>query len=209
MLAELGTPQVAAFEQVLKSHDLKTLFLKAGEMTGNKKGLAIADAVEAYLQSGLSRPHWNYTARRVNRTNGFTARSWNHVVVKAKASDNLAKVDALQLRDAIVAAIGKGRSQEGVWSFSAAAEAQLNSSARVVTTWVHEMGHQVYYRAGQPVIPPQVKGRPSLTKYGGTNNSEWFAEHFAAWLLAPEELEKVLPDAFVFITEAVNAAAKQ
>ncbi|UTV30173.1 phage minor head protein [Photobacterium atrarenae] len=208
LLAGLATPQVAAFEQVLKSHDLKTLFLKAGEMTGNKKGQAIAEDVEAYLQSGLSRPHWNYTARRVSRTNGFTAGRWNHVVVKAKASDNLAKVDPLLLQSAIGTAIQQGKADR-VWSFSAAAEAQLNSSARVVTTWAHEMGHQVYYKAGKPELPPQVRGRPSLTRYGGTNDSEWFAEHFAAWLLAPQALEQALPDAFVFISEAVNAAAAQ
>lgn len=206
LLAGLATPQVAAFEQVLKSQNLKTVFLKAGEMTGNKKGLAIADEVEAYLQSGQSRPHWNYTARRVTRTNGFTARSWQHVVVKAKASDNLAKVEPLQLKEAMAAAIAEGAADNRAWSFSAAAEARMNASARVAVTWAHEMGHQVYYRAGEPMLPPQVTGRPSLTRYGGTNNSEWFAEHFAAWLLAPQALGQALPDAFAFITDAVKAA---
>ncbi|MGF1727200.1 phage minor head protein [Photobacterium nomapromontoriensis] len=207
LLAELDTPQVAAFAQVLKNHDLKTLFLKVGEMTGTKKGRAIAEDVESYLQSGAAYSHWNYTARKINRTNGFTSRSWNHVVVKTKASDKLVKVDALQLRDVIAAAISKGKTDMRYWSFSAAAESQINTSARVVTTWAHEMGHQVYYRAGQPTIPPQVKGQPSLTKYGGTNGSEWFAEHFAAWLLSPQALEQALPDAYGFISELVDKAA--
>ncbi|MGF1760693.1 hypothetical protein L4D76_22770 [Photobacterium sagamiensis] len=69
------------------------------------------------------------------------------------------------------------------------------------------MGHQVYYKLGKPNIPPQAKGRPSLTKYGGINDSEWFAEHFVAWLLAPQTSESTLPDAFAFITEAVATAS--
>ncbi|WP_170107638.1 hypothetical protein [Photobacterium lipolyticum] len=54
---------------------------------------------------------------------------------------------------------------------------------------------------------PQLKGQPSLTKYGGINDSEWIAEHFVAWLLAPQTLESTLPDAFAFVTEAVATAS--
>ncbi|ELR65858.1 mu-like prophage Flumu F protein [Photobacterium marinum] len=193
LLAELDSPQVKAFEKALKSHDIKTLFLKAGELSGGKKARAIAEDVEAYLQSGKPNPLWNFTTRRVTRTNGFTAGSWNLVVVKAKASDRFTKVDARQLQQAIVRAIRKGGTDARYWSFSAAAESHLNSSARVVTTWAHEMGHQVYYKAGKPVIPPEVKGKQSLTRYGATNDSEWFAEHFAAWLLASKKLGELYP----------------
>jgi hypothetical protein len=216
ILAELDHPQVTAFEQVLKKHDLKSLFLKAGELSGKAKGQAIASQVEAYLQSGKPYPVYNYTIRRPSRTNGFTSPSWDHVVVKARTSDKLAAVSSSELSDAVGRAIldavaGTGPMDGRWWSFSKAAETLVNSPARVVCTWAHEMGHQVYYKAGRPEIPPQLSprkagGRPSLTRYGGTNDSEWFAEHFAAWLLAPGELNQALPDAFAFITDMVERA---
>lgn len=206
LLAEMDSPQVRAFEQVLKKYDLKTLFLKAGELTGGKKGYAISEQVEAYLQSGVALPHWNYTIKRVNRTNGFTSKSWQHVVIKAKASDNLSKLNGGELSTVIAEAIQAGQTDARLWSFSAAAERQLNSSARVVTTWAHEMGHQVYSKAGTPALPPEVKGRGSLTRYGGRNDDEWFAEHFAAWLLSPQALNQALPDAHRFISEVIEKA---
>ncbi|MNN96577.1 hypothetical protein D3C81_2155950 [compost metagenome] len=50
---------------------------------------------------------------------------------------------------------------------------------RPVITWLHELGHQLHYAAGMPSAPTTA----CLTQYARTNDFEWHAEHFAAWLL--------------------------
>ncbi|SHO58786.1 phage minor head protein [Vibrio quintilis] len=204
ILTELDSPQVKAFEAVLKKHDLKTLFLKLTEISGGKKAYAIADDVEAYLQSGRH-PLVNFTSRRPKRVNGFTASSFRHVVVKAKSTDKLAGVSTRQLTEAaerVIAEAGHYPSRDGRWwSFSAAAQ-QHSDAARVTATWAHEMGHQLYFLAGRPTLP----GQPSLTEYGSTTIDEWFAEHFVAWLFAPDALKVSQPESFAFITDTVQKA---
>lgn len=206
LLAELDSPQVAAFEQVLKQHDIKTLVLKAGEINGSRKGRALGSEIEEYLQSGAEISHWNYTNRRPSRTNGFTSRSWNHVVVKAKAADNLNKIDIAALTESLAEAVRLGKTADRLWSFSAAANQAQGNPARAFATWAHEMGHQVYFKAGSPALLAELKGRASLTRYGGRNDDEWFAEHFAAWLLSPQALNQALPEAHQFISEVVEKA---
>ncbi len=191
---------LAAF---LQENDIKTLFLKSSEIGGKSyKSLDIAKDVEDYLQSG--RPSLlNYYHRQPTRTNGFTATNWNHVVVKAKGTDSLNKLTATQLGEAIERAIDE-RGLERWWSFSQSAKVMYGEAARVAVTWAHEIGHQVYFKAGQPDITKLFE-LASLTQYGRSNPQEWFSEHFIAWLYAPAALKRELPDVYTAITNIVTS----
>jgi len=75
-----------------------------------------------------------------------------------------------------------------------------------LTTYTHEMGHQVHYLAGQPELPSGVSWTPS--KYGDTNTMERFAETFVQYVHAPEDLKKASPKAYKWISEALKKVLK-
>ncbi|EOX3330227.1 phage minor head protein [Vibrio cholerae] len=202
LLSSLDSESVASLQAFMKRHEVKTLFLKAGEMNGSKKAVAIAGEVEAYLQSGVRMPVANYYTRNVSRTNGFTARAWNHVVVKAKSTDNFKSVDASKI-DAVIASILKQDAKP--WSFSSSVRAEMkNNAAGVALTWAHEVGHQVYYKAGKPILSDVLKAQ-AVTQYAQTNADEWFAEHYVAWLFSPKALQQSKPDVYDFIQKVTES----
>ncbi|MCG6213439.1 F protein [Vibrio furnissii] len=202
VLSTLGNDSVGELQDFLRQHGTKTLVLKAGELNGSKKARAIENEVEAYLESGSQMPVINYFTRNVNRTNGFTAKSWNHVVVKAKSTDNLKHVAVADIAMAIGEAIG---GDERLWSFSSAVRAGQKNASAVLVTWVHEMGHQVYYKAGRPAISDAFY-MSAATHYAMTNADEWFAEHFVAWLFTPDTLRALQPAVFDFMANTINQA---
>lgn len=196
VLEDLGSDEQLKLKQAMDKHQLKTLFVKAGELTGKAKARAIAVDVAQYL--GKEKPSvFHYYSRRPSRTNGFTAKSWQHVVVKAKSTDRLSKVAAAQITEAVTRAI---KDDKQWWSFSESVNAMHGSSARVVATWAHEIGHQIHFKAGLPSPSDELA---TLTQYARTNEKEWFAEHFVAWLFAPEALSE---ETYAFITAAVEQA---
>ncbi|HIF5583922.1 TPA: phage minor head protein [Vibrio parahaemolyticus] len=201
VLQQLDTPQLASFTEFLRKHELKTLVLKQSEMTGKAKGRALAEPIEEYLQSGARMPITNYYHRQPSRTNGFTSRHWQHVVVKAKSTDTLRRVTAEQLREAIERAMELSVSSKQ-YSLSTIVKSMYGDSARVLNTWAHEMGHQIHFKAGSPAAPVAY----GITQYSEQNEFEWFAEHFVAWLFAPEALNDRYPEIFSFITDTVNKA---
>ena len=75
-----------------------------------------------------------------------------------------------------------------------------------LTTYTHEMGHQIHYAAGQPNMPEGVNWTPS--KYGATNMDERFAETFVQYVHAPEDLKKASPQAYKWISDALKRALK-
>lgn len=199
VLDQLESPQLELFSQFLKKHELKTLVLKQGEMTGKAKGRELVEPIEDYLQSGSRAPIINFYHRHPSRTNGFTNPRWDHVVVRAKSTDALRRVTAKQLQEAIERALTLSASEKQ-FSLSTVVQAMHGDAARVMNTWVHEMGHQVHFKAGSPV-PPFGFG---LTRYAEKNHYEWFAEHFTAWLFAPEQLQTLYPDIFDYVTDIVT-----
>tara|TARA_Y100000593_G_C4304976_1_gene335280 strand:- start:248 stop:2515 length:2268 start_codon:yes stop_codon:yes gene_type:complete len=71
-----------------------------------------------------------------------------------------------------------------------------------LTTYVHEMGHQVHYAANT------VQGYSSWvpSKYGGSNFFEQFAETFVQYVFDPVGLKKAAPDAYKWVDNAVKVA---
>ncbi|HCG8184419.1 F protein [Vibrio parahaemolyticus] len=199
VLEQAASPQLTAFTEFLSKHEVKTLVLKQSELTGKAKGRALVEPIEEYLKSGQRAPILNFFHRNATRTNGFTSRHWNHVVVKAKSTDTLKRVTAEQLREAMERAMALSATSQQ-YSLSTIVKAMYGDSARVLNTWAHEMGHQIHFKAGSPAAPVAY----GITQYSEQNEFEWFAEHFVAWLFAPEALNDRYPEVFSFITDTVN-----
>ncbi|MCR9628881.1 phage minor head protein [Vibrio antiquarius] len=201
VLEQTASPQLTAFTEFLSKHEVKTLVLKQSELSGKAKGRALVEPIEEYLQSGQRAPILNFFHRNATRTNGFTSKHWNHVVVKAKSTDTLKRVTAEQLREAMERAMALSATSQQ-YSLSTIVKAMYGDSARVVNTWAHEMGHQIHFKAGSPAAPVAY----GITQYSELNEFEWFAEHFVVWLFAPEALKDRYPEVFSFITDTVNKA---
>ncbi|EOW7148440.1 phage minor head protein [Vibrio parahaemolyticus] len=201
VLEQTASPQRTAFAEFLSKHEVKTLVLKQSELSGKAKGRALVEPIEEYLQTGQRAPILNFFHRNATRTNGFTSKHWNHVVVKAKSTDTLKRVSAEQLREAIERAMALSATSKQ-YSLSTIVKAMYGDSARVVNTWAHEMGHQIHFKAGSPAAPVAY----GITQYSEQNEFEWFAEHFVVWLFAPDALNDRYPEIFSFITDTVNKA---
>lgn len=199
VLEQLNSPELELFKKAMSKHSFKSLIVKQSEMTGGTKARAIASDVEAYLQSGRPQPVVLYMHRAPSRVNGFTSRRWDHVVVKAKSTDSLKKVQASDITAAIEAVMSAMEAGRRSWSMSAMTKELVGDSARVLTTWTHEIGHLVHFKAGAPTPPRLLE----LTNYSQASEFEWFAEHFVAWLFAPSRLKADYPEIYDFINDTV------
>ena len=99
-------------------------------------------------------------------------------------------------------------SADRAWSFSYEARKNLSlgDDRDSLLTWLHELGHQVKYRGGNVTIPKDIV---RLTQYSTTNDSEWFAEHFVAWIIDREALMLTDPAAVRIIEDAIENAMKK
>lgn len=177
------TQQFNQLGQFLTKHDIKTLFLKQTEMgSGTKAAATILPQIEPYLNLGRYTRAY-YTTRKASRTNGFTWQNQNHVVVKVKASTRFNKVNYEDLAEAVESAILLMQEGNKQWSLSHIVRVASSSKEHggALVTWLHEIGHQVHFKAGTPKSPFGVDH--AITQYSLTNDKEWHAEHFALWIL--------------------------
>ncbi|WP_051785787.1 phage minor head protein [Endozoicomonas numazuensis] len=232
VLNELGTGQSQKlFNDFLAAHPIKSVMAKATELSG-KKALQnrdmqtrVADYLSVQPQEAF-RQYAYSTRASVSRTNGYTRASNDLVMVKVAANTNLAKVEADKIKQAtnmVLEAAAKNSGPRRIyapdtdvnrtstpgdyinryWSLSDAAGQK--SPEQIVTTWIHEVGHQVHYWAGSPSFP--ALSRVSvLTEYSRTNKYEWFAEHFTAWYIDPIGVRKWNPKAADFIEATMKEA---
>jgi hypothetical protein len=100
-----------------------------------------------------------------------------------------------------------------------------------MVTYVHEMGHQVHYLAGQPRItdylPKDLLKRTTQknldgvkalqevkdktwkpSQYGVTNEYERFAETYVQYVYSPEELKQANPAAYKWVEDAIKKGLK-
>ena len=150
---------------------------------------------------------------------GFTFQGANHINIKSKPYYKKLK-DLKKIRQKVgesVEKAAKGTPQrtadQGLYRLSyTKAEMKksfLDRRSTVVaddawlTTYVHEMGHQIHYAAGRPVMTG-TQWIPS--SYGGSNFMEQFAETFVQYVFDPVSLKKVSPDAYKWVDDAVAAA---
>lgn len=198
--------QVEALGAFIDAHPIKSLFLKAGEMSKGKSARKIESDVVGFLGSHAEPYGYNkYTSRNARRTNGFTFKQFDHVVIKGKATAKLSKAEADKLPGTIDTAIKKHANDDVAWSISDIARTSLNEETGMMATWIHEIGHQVHFYAGTPGKP---SGVDAITLYSRTNDKEWHAEHFVMWLYNRDALAAVHPAIASHFDELVEKATQ-
>lgn len=188
-----SAPQIVKLGEFIQQQDIRTVFVKQAEMgLYNKGAKAIEQAVKDYLKPSQYHARYLYALRGYKTTRGFTSKGFDHVVVKVGATTKLIKADINELRQLVPLAhefIKQGK-QEFSMSHIVRTYGASKDHGGTLVTWLHELGHQVHYKAGGPAAP-HISG---LTRYGGSNAAEWHAEHFAAWVLNRDALAEFNAD---------------
>ena len=131
---------------------------------------------------------------------GYTADDLDHIVINTsgdRRGEFRVRGGTLNSRAADVLADSRlGLTPDAVDEIS-------DQDTKEFLVYIHEMGHQVHYKAGTPSPP---RGIGSVTQYGAVNEREWFAEHFSLWLLDAEAYAQADPDGARFIEDTVRAA---
>lgn len=224
LLSQLPAAQKEPITEFLTAHKPKTLFIKQTELGKTAASVKIAEAVGDYLGKSAADARYCYYHRKASTTNGFTAKSWDHVVVKVKASDKLKEVDIQKVQLAASEVVRDAKNNSGPrswsprgtsgeqinrhWSISANVEAKAGESARRLSTWLHEIGHQIHFYAGSP----DISALGLVSRYGATNKLESFAEWFSAWALARDEVAlfnpKLVERIEAIIADAIKSQGK-
>jgi len=118
---------------------------------------------------------------------GFTSKVFNHVVIKTNADMALSRAVINEIRRSVDAVVLLKQSGQPAFTLSDFIK-RFNTNghdAAILTNWLHEIGHQVHYKAGLPYSQLY----DWLTTYGQTNSKEWHAELFVMWVLNRKALE--------------------
>tara|TARA_R100000655_G_scaffold69082_1_gene107333 strand:+ start:135 stop:2390 length:2256 start_codon:yes stop_codon:yes gene_type:complete len=137
---------------------------------------------------------------------GYTLQGANHIVMRVQPYHKKIK-DLSKIKTAISNSIKNaakntplGNVDNDLYKFTGR---KITDGDSWLTTFVHEMGHQVHYSANRPAM----KGATWIpSKYGGTNFMEEFAETFVQYIFEPVELKKASPNAFKWIDDAMKNA---
>tara|TARA_R100001594_G_scaffold80085_1_gene114613 strand:+ start:396 stop:2699 length:2304 start_codon:yes stop_codon:yes gene_type:complete len=147
---------------------------------------------------------------------GYTMQGANHINLKLRSTHkkitNLKKVRE-SIKEGIKRAADNkplGNVDEKLYSLKLSKaknildrKMKLYTEESWLTTYVHEMGHQVHFAAGRPAMKG-VNWIPS--QYGGSNGMEQFAETFVQYIFDPVELKKASPNAYKWIEETLSTA---
>jgi len=137
---------------------------------------------------------------------GYTLQGANHIVMRVQPYHKKIK-DLSKIKTAISNSIKNaakntplGNVDNDLYKFTGR---KITDGDSWLTTFVHEMGHQVHYAANRPAM----KGATWIpSKYGETNFMEEFAETFVQYIFEPVELKKASPNAFKWIDDAMKDA---
>jgi hypothetical protein len=175
------------------------VIIKSREMGKGLAGRAIAEEVGSYLDIPTSIARSRYHVPKAAKPEGFTSIAFDHVNIKAATKQSLKHVNVPAMLKGIRTILQDGLKGQGKhewngytrWFASSEATGSMVDNASRYITWLHEMGHQVHYKAGTP-SPPTTD---FITEYGSISNErEWFAEHFVFWLLGREQLAEAWPE---------------
>jgi hypothetical protein len=199
--------RVGMFRAFVEKSGVQAVFVKTdGDMGAH---------VEMARQT-LNNQDWVSTPRRLAEgvspkagANGYTNTGFDHVVVHTdddpdKTRASVFDVGGKRLNDAVSRVLSGADDANDIpmeWGISSATRGWDNIEFNV---YLHEMGHQVHYKAGIPSPPMDIKG--SVTDFGAKNELEWFAEHFNLWMLDANAYEKVDPVGARFIRDTLEQA---
>ena len=204
---------------------------------GKGKGEGITRAIADGLEKDSENPFLLQVGKVSRGAAGHTVESTHLVVLKQETRFIPIKNKELKrIKDSIevsVAAAEDGNPLQitGSTLYKRVGKTSMGTDVGWLTTYVHEMGHQVHFRAGRPSMldyaPKKLKERASKfgadaikaldelaklswspSKYGTTNLMEHFAETFVQYVFAPEDLKKASPMAYQWVDEALAKALK-
>ncbi len=151
---------------------------------------------------------------------GFTLGGANHIVLRRQTYHRSLKKlgkyapDPLEeIRDAVKRSVATAaekkplpnvdwRLYERTYPKALKGRSRFEGKYSWLTTYVHEMGHQIHYAAN--TVQGYSNWVPS--KYGGSNLFEQFAETFVQYVFDPVGLKKAAPDAYKWVDNAVKVA---
>jgi hypothetical protein len=220
--------RVAKLKTVINNQGLQGVFTPRGDEKGmNERFMALEDSPvkrraiakirEAERRLGKNNPEYKAFAKSViqktvgpvKKANGFTYESGNFVVIHADLDSDPSKPwkpDAKsmsQIADGMYRDAEKKGEAKGWSASSSDKDSDLSAATRNFVTYMHELGHQIHYAAGKPAKPGDAK---NLTRYSETNDNEYFAEHFAAWMIDADRFARYDPVGAAFIEDTVNRA---
>lgn len=179
-------------------NNIQTIIVSEAEMNPNiSASKNLLDDILKYLPTKQRK--WgleNFAIKEYERAGGFTHPDYNHLVLRVEKNIDLkdARVDFLQIRvKQAIRAYHKGEDER-----FATIVGINHVPTRTVGIYIHELGHQLRYKAGMPKIP---NGAKHLTLYSEENVDEWFSESFSAWLLNYDEYVKFDPKAVKFFND--------
>ena len=189
---------------------------------GHKAMRGVIDLIEGRKNEYLGQltPWRSLTMWRETGAAGYTFMGANHIVMR-----NSSKFKRITSLKDIVRSIKEGVKKAGSKQLDLsqlASERFADSPFGIsqspqswLTTYVHEMGHQVHYAARKPMLggggpytAPVVQGTYIPSGYGGSNNMEQFAETFVQYIFDPVGLKKVSPEAYAWVDDALAKALK-
>ena len=193
--------QLKKVQAFTSAKGIKTLIIKQSEMSfKNKAAKALEDQAKDYLDMQRNiQARLSYTIYKPSKTGGFTAEIYNHVVAKGSSKINFSKIDKNLIVDDLKSSVNLAINNYG-WTI---ASETTTKEAAVIASWAHEIGHQAHFWAKQPAKPVDLA---SITKYGTTNDKEFHAETFVAWLLNRPALAKYDEPLAVYFDNLIDAA---
>lgn len=224
ILEDIEDPGVRArlgkVNQFVEDKDIRFLFMtQAQQNTKNAAARNIESQVEDFLtkdRKPTAQKDWSEYGRYnyarpggMKNALGWTFWTGNHTIQKLRPGLKLnGKTDTKRVGNDILASARKINAERGIneyWSTSIAAEGRASEEAQIVTTLLHELGHQVHYWNETPA-PPSVE---STTQYGKTNKMEWHAEQFVLWLLDRDGMDPVAAEHMDKIVETAIKSKKK
>lgn len=177
------------------------------------------------LKTDLKNPNYLVASRFLGREglNGFTNPNSRQVVVMDNGFDSGKKVDIKSLSQSIEdtmsrRAKGSGLSQQDQMKtlhIHGLGTDQKFANERTLSTYLHELGHQVHYRSGIEDPPKDsvslgrklADGR-GLSRYSNGGPREVFAEAFVAFVLNPSALRKYDEPIYNWVSRNFNEALR-
>jgi hypothetical protein len=217
LLTQLEAEPQQLLTQYMAAKNTKTLFVKQTEMGKSQRADAIKHEVAEYLAVEPQQARFMYYSSRASRVNGFTAKRWQHIVIKGSTKTQFSRINMAKLKQAATEVIttahtniggdsfyGRGNNalMNRHWSVSHRVNQLEGDSGRVLATWAHELGHQIHFNGGEIDLSPFG----FVSRYGMSNHYEVFAEWFAAWLFAPNEVKRYNPALAAAIVSTIKQA---
>ena len=147
---------------------------------------------------------------------GFTFREGsNHIVIRRTSKTiGVTKENQLEKIRNSVKDVITNRTKNGRFFLDNNTSGQLRHTEPEITwltTYIHEMGHQVHFVAKELSYEKFFEGAERVWKpsiYGGSDNIERFAETFVQYVLAPDSLKKASPEAYKWVDTVMAQALK-